>query len=155
MGGGAGGASGTTTSIPVFYNWEQTLTPWAKSGQPWVIDMLKDRVAGGGMTPKEESSLWGQARSQIETAGNQAGQGLARQLATSGISPNSPAAAGGWSDVMANKVRSSAGAASEFIKTKLGQSNTVMNQLLTSLFTPAPTAVGQISTGTTSQTQGK
>lgn len=156
MGGGGSAGGSTSTSIPTLYNWKSIMTPWSIAGQKEALPTLMERFKSGGLTPREESSLWGSAKQQLEQGSNAAGLGFARQMAASGISPNSPAAAGGWSDIGMNKIRSTAQAAMDFIKTKIGARDTATQQLLTALYTPAPVAVGQTTySSTVGPTGGK
>lgn len=156
MGGGSGGGggSGYSTGFPVLWNWSSLMTPWQKAGQQELLPSLMERYKGGGFTPQEEATLWGQAKQQIETGGNMAGKNYARQIASSGISPTSPAVAGGWGDLALGKIRDTASAAMDFIKTKIGARDTATNQLLTALYTNPPVATGQYSTQISNQKTG-
>lgn len=147
MGGGGGVTQsqqsyGTSTSTPNLYSWKDILPPWVQSGQQTVMPWLMSRAATG-LTPGEESTLWGQARDTIEGSSNQAGRNMARQFATSGISPTSGAAAGAFSDLASDKLTTTSKAATDFAKMKMGARDTAIGQLLTALYTPPPAAVGQ------------
>lgn len=151
MGGGGGGStqqsSGQSTSTPNLYSWKEILPPWVQSGQQTVLPWLMNRAATG-MTPSEESTLWGQARDTIEGSSNQASRNMARQLSTSGLSPSSPMAAGAFSDLASDKVSQTSKAALDFAKMKMGARDTAIGQLLTALYTPPPVAVGQTTVST-------
>ena len=132
------------------YNWRDILPPWVQSGQQQVLPWLMSRASEGGLEPSEERMLWGQARSSIEDASSGASKNLARQLATSGMSPGSPMAAGAFADLGLDKIASTSKAALDFAKLKMGAKDTAIGQLLTALYTPPPVATGQVTT----QTQG-
>lgn len=156
MGGGStGGGSGSGVTFPVMWNWKDLMTPWQATGQQRILPSLFERYESGGLTPAEQASLWGQAKQQIETGANMAGKNYARQMASSGISPTSPAVGGGWGDLALGKIRDTASAAMDFIKTKIGARDTATNQLLTALYTNPPVATGQYSTQSQTTSGGK
>lgn len=158
---GSGGSSpasstqyGTSSTTPNLYSWKEILPPWVQSGQQTVLPWLMSRAAEG-MLPSEERTLWGQAKETIEGGSQQAGRGLARQLATSGLAPSSPMAAGAFGDLALDKVSQTSKAALDFAKMKMGARDTAIGQLLTALYTPPPAAVGHTTTSTqTAQSQG-
>jgi len=152
---GGGGPTSQGSSNPVMYNWKDILPPWVQSGQQAVLPWLMSRASEGGMLPSEEKMLWGQARSSIEDASNQANKNLSRQLASSGLSPSSPMAAGAFADLGLDKVTSTSKAALDFAKLKMGAKDTAIGQLLTALYTPPPVATGQVSTQSSGGGGGK
>ncbi len=147
---GMGGGGGSSTSTSKLYNWKDILPPWVQAGQQMVLPQLISRAATGGMTPMEERNLWGQARGAIEDSSMGAGRNLARKLATSGISASSPAAAGGYADLAADRMTTTSKAALDFAKLKMGAKDTAIGQMLTALYTPPPVAVGTSSQSTQS-----
>ena len=148
MGMGGGAPSSQSQSNPSLYSWKQILPPWVQAGQQQTLPWLMSRAAEGGMLPSEERNLWGEARTTIEDASNQATRALSGRLATSGMSPSSPMAAGGFADLAADKLTTTSKAALDFAKMKMGARDTAIGQLLTALYTPPPVAVGQTSTST-------
>ncbi len=144
MGGGSGGGGQQTTQSHL-YNWRDILPPWIQSGQQTVLPWLLGR-AQTGLLPSEERILWGQARDTIEDSYQGATKNLSRQIATSGLSPSSPMAAGGYADLASDKMTTTSKAALDFAKLKMGAKDTAIGQLLTALYTPPPAAVGTTST---------
>lgn len=142
MGGGGGpsGQSGTT-----LYTWKDILPPWIQQGQQAALPFLMQR-AQTGLLPSEERTLWGGARDQIERGAEGASKNFARMIAGSGISPNSPAVAGGYADLASDKMTGISKAALDFAKTKIGARDTAIGQMLTALYTPPPVATSQWST---------
>ena len=161
MGGSSPTSSGTTsstsTSTPQLYNWRDILPPWVQSGQQAALPWLMSR-AQQGLAPQEERDLWGQMKSEIGTSGDLATKNLSRQIASSGMSPSSPAVAGGYADLAADRMSAMSKAALDFAKMKMGAKDTAIGQMLSALYTPAPAAVGNTSQsqswGTTSQGGG-
>ena len=161
MGGGSPTSSGTTTSTststPQLYNWRDILPPWVQSGQQTALPWLMSR-AQQGLAPQEEKDLWGQMKSEIGTSGDLATKNLSRQIASSGMSPSSPAVAGGYADLAADRMSTTSKAALDFAKMKMGAKDTAIGQMLSALYTPAPAAVGNTSEsrswGTTKQGGG-
>ena len=149
---GGGGPTSSGSSNPVLYSWKDILPPWVQSGQQTALPWLMSRASEGGMTPQEEKQLWSQARGTVEQSGNQATQNLSRQLASSGMAPSSPMAAGAFADLGLDKNTSMSKAALDFAKLKMGAKDTAIGQLLTALYTPPPVAVG--NTTTTQQQSG-
>jgi hypothetical protein len=147
MGSGGGGGGGTSTSVsnPQLYSWREILPPWVQSGQQSVLPWLMSR-AQEGLLPDEEAKLWGQIKEQIESSSNEASRNLARQIATSGMSPSSPMVSGGFADLASDRLTTTSKAALDYAKMKLGQKDTAIGQLLTALYTPPPVAVGQTTT---------
>lgn len=152
---GGGGPSSSGSSNPVLYSWKDILPPWVQSGQQSALPFLMNRASEGGLTPSEERMLWSQARGSVEQSSNDATRNLARQLASSGLSPSSPMAAGAFADLGLDKTTSISKAALDFAKLKMGAKDTAIGQLLTALYTPPPVAVGQVSTQSSSGGGGK
>ena len=146
-GGGAGGSTGwqMSQSTPQLYNWQQILPPWVASGQQALVPYLQQK-AQTGLLPGEERTLWGGSREQIEQGAMGAEKGLARQVASSGLSPSSPMVAGGFADLATQKMSDVSKAAMDFAKLKLGAKDTGIGQLMTALYTPSPVAVGNYAT---------
>jgi hypothetical protein len=145
---GGGGSSGTSgTSGTNLYTWKDILPPWIQSGQKAALPYLMSR-AQTGLLPSEERSLWGGVKGSLESGSMGAGKELSRMLASSGISANSPAAAGGFADLASDKVTATSKAALDFAKTKIGARDTSIGQLLTALYTPPPVATSQWSNQT-------
>ena len=145
--GGGGSSQPTQTTQSKLYNWKDILPPWVQTGQQTALPWLLGR-AQTGMLPGEERNLWGQARESIESSSEGAGKNLSRMLATSGLSPSSPMAAGGFADLAADKMTTTSKAALDFAKMKMGARDTAIGQMLTALYTPPPTAVGTNSQST-------
>lgn len=145
MGGGGPTSTSSGSSNPVLYNWKDILPPWVQGGQQAVLPWLMSRASEGGMLPSEERALWSQARGTVEQNANQATKNLSRQLATSGLAPSSPMAAGAFADLGLDKNTAMTKAAMDFAKLKMGARDTAIGQLLTALYTPPPVAVGQYS----------
>lgn len=151
-GGSGGSGTGSSYSYPTLYNWSQTTTPWALSGQASFLPYLFSRATStSGMTPEEESSLWGASKQSVEESAASSGSSLAKSLASSGISSTSPAAAGGYSDIASSKIKDIAKAANDFTKLKMGSKDTAISQLLTALYTPSTATTGTTSTSTQNQ----
>jgi len=155
MGSGGGAPSSQSQSNPSLYSWREILPPWVQAGQQQALPWLMSRAAEGGMLPSEERQLWGEARGTIEDAANQATRALSGRLATSGMSPGSPMAAGGFADLAVDKMTATSKAALDFAKMKMGARDTAIGQLLTALYTPPPVAVGQTTTSTSGGGGGK
>lgn len=143
--------SGYSTSNPVLYNWKDILPPWVSQGQQQLLPYLEARAATG-LLPQEERGLWGQARNNINVSSEAAGKNLQRQLAGSGMTPNSPMVAGTLADLASDRISTTSKAALDFAKMKMGAKDTAIGQLLTSLYTPSPVAVGSSSYSTYSNT---
>lgn len=139
--------SGYSTSNPVLYNWKDILPPWVSQGQQQLLPYLEARAATG-LLPQEERDLWGQARNNINMSSEAAGKNLQRQLAGSGMTPNSPMVAGTFADLASDRMSTTSKAALDFAKMKMGAKDTAIGQLLTSLYTPSPVAVGSQSSTT-------
>ena len=148
MAGGGGSQSsisqGTSSSTPQLYNWNDILPPWVQSGQKAALPWLMSR-AQQGLAPQEERDLWGSMKSEIGTSGDLATKNLSRQVASSGMSPSSPAVAGGYADLAADRMSTTSKAALDFAKMKMGAKDTAIGQMLSALYTPAPAAVGNTS----------
>ena len=161
MGGGSPTSSGTTnstsSSTPQLYNWRDILPPWVQSGQQAALPWLMSR-AQQGLAPQEERDLWGGMNSEIGTSSDLATKNLSRQIASSGMSPSSPAVAGGYADLAADRMSTTSKAALDFAKMKMGAKDTAIGQMLSALYTPSPAAVGNTSQsqswGTTRQSSG-
>jgi hypothetical protein len=136
---------GTSTSTPQLYNWRDILPPWVQSGQQAALPWLMSR-AQQGLLPQEERDLWGQVKSEIGSSGDMATKNLSRQIASSGMSPNSPAVAGGYADLAMDRMSTTSKAALDFAKMKMGAKDTAIGQMLSALYTPSPAAVGNTST---------
>lgn len=156
MGGSSPGSTGSgfSTSTPTLYNWSQTLTPWQQSGQqaaqPWLMSRAQQ-----GLLPQEERDLWGRIQSEIGASGDLATKNLSRQIASSGMSPSSPAVAGGYADLAADRMSTISKAALDFAKMKVGTKDNAIGQMLTALYTNAPVAVGNtITSQQNSQSSG-
>jgi len=145
MGGSSGGGGGSSSTNTQLYTWKDILPPWIQSGQQAALPWLMQR-AQTGLLPSEETSLWGDIKGTVEQGSNLAGKNFSRQMASSGISPNSPAAAGGWADLGSDKITATSKAALDFAKAKIGAKDTAIGQMLTALYTPPPVATGQYST---------
>ena len=144
MGGGSGGGTSGTSGTQL-YTWKDILPPWIQAGQQATLPYLMSR-AQTGLLPGEERSLWGGVKGTLEQGAMDAGKGLSRMLASSGISANSPSAAGGFADLASDKLTATSKAALDFAKTKIGARDTSIGQLLTALYTPPPVATSQWST---------
>lgn len=153
-GGSAPVSSGQSTSTPTLYNWTNILPPWVQSGQQTALPWLMSR-AQEGLLPQEQRDLWGQMQSQLGESGDMASKNLSRQIASSGMSPNSPMVAGAYSDLASDKISQTNQAALNFAKMKMGAKDTAIGQMLTALYTPAPAAVGNTSQSTQSSGGGK
>lgn len=153
MGGSSQSSTGTTnstgqsTSTPTLYNWREILPPWVQSGQQAALPWLMSR-AQTGMLPQEERDLWGGVKSEIANSGDLASRNLSRQIASSGMGANSPAAIGGYADLAADRMSTTSKAALDFAKMKMGAKDTAIGQMLSALYTPSPAAVGNTSQST-------
>jgi hypothetical protein len=154
MGGGGtntGGGQSYTTAL----NWKDFLPSWTQSGQQAALPWLMQR-AQQGLLPSESNALWGGIQGQLDTSSASAGKGLASKLASSGISTDSPAAAGGFADLAADRVSAGSKAALDFAKMKIGAKETAIGQMLTALYTPPPVATASSSyTNPSSSSGGK
>jgi len=154
--GGGGETSGGGQSYTTALNWKDFLPSWTQSGQQAALPYLMQR-AQTGLLPSEEKSLWGGIQGQLDTSSMGAGKNLAGKLASSGISANSPAAAGGFADLAADRVSAGSKAALDFAKMKIGAKETAIGQMLTALYTPPPvaTASSSYTNPTTTSSGGK
>ena len=148
MSSGGGAPSSQSQSNPTLYSWKEILPPWVQAGQQTTLPWLMSRAVEGGMLPGEERKLWGEAKGTVEDASTKAMRALSGRLATSGLSPSSPMAAGGFADLASDKLTATSKAALDFAKLKMGARDTAIGQLLTALYTPPPVAVGQTTTST-------
>ena len=138
-------SSGTSTSTAQLYNWKDILPPWVQSGQQTALPWLMSR-AQTGLLPQEERDLWGGVKGDIASSGDLATKNLSRQIASSGMNVNSPAAMGGYTDLAADRMSTTSKAALDFAKMKMGAKDTAIGQMLSALYTPSPAAVGNNTT---------
>jgi len=143
--GGGGPSGGGGSSQTTLYNWKDLLPPWVQSGQQAALPWLMSRASSGGLLPSEERTLWGGVKTTLDEASSQAGRSLASKMASSGISAQSPAAAGAFADLALDRMSNESKAALDFAKMKIGARDTAIGQMLTALYTPPPVATGQTS----------
>jgi hypothetical protein len=148
IGNTSGASSGATESTPVLFNWKDILPPWVSSNEEKLIPYLMSR-ARTGMTPQEEQTLWGGVKDTLESGNQDTSKNFMRQVIMNGLSPNSPAVAGGLSDLATDRMSQGAKASLDFAKLKMGARDTALGQLMSALYNPAgsPYAIGQKSTG--------
>ena len=139
-----GQSEGESSSTPHLYNWRDILPSWVIEGQQRAVPWLQSR-AEQGMLPQEERDLWGGVKSEIGASGDLATKNLSRQIASSGMSPSSPAAAGGYADLAADRMSTTSKAALDFAKMKIGAKDTAIGQMLTALYASQPAAIGNTS----------
>lgn len=148
--------SGYGSSTPVLFDYKQLMTPWQMKGQQVTLPALMQRAFSGGMSPDEERNLLGTIRQQTDQEFNQQRQALGAKAAMSGLSPSSPVAIGERGNLGADQVAARTNAALNFAKMKVGAGDTARSQLLSSLYSQAPFAIGNQSQWTnTSNSSGQ